>query len=105
MGPLSLFEFLQCPTPFLVGVHSCFRQKALALLDGGADVVQVDLDNNRVSYPSFQSVQKLPPVCRQRILDKMNSLFYSGLRDTDRALGNSPCSSSCSSSLSSSSSS
>ena len=47
--PYSLFKYLACPTPFLMGVHSCFRKKAKEQAE--RDVVLVDLDHDEVYVP------------------------------------------------------
>ena len=49
--PASLFKYLQCPTPFLMGIHACYRQKAHDIVEK-EDVVWVDLDKDEVIIPT-----------------------------------------------------
>jgi hypothetical protein len=56
--PLSMFVYLECPTPFLMGLHSCYTEKALDLLD--KDVVLVDLDNDEVVCRTVEKSQVAP---------------------------------------------
>lgn len=80
--PLTMFQYLACPTPFLMGIHSCFREKAGALLgDSSEDVVRVDLDQNSVS--SAHSAERLPEVCRRRLSDSIQQLFFQTLQRVD----------------------
>jgi hypothetical protein len=88
--PFSLFKYLACPTPFLIGVHACFRRKARELAE--RDVVTVDLDHDEVFMPpvdtggsgtSTEASFHLPSTVREQLLAHAARLFQSDVSDLD----------------------
>jgi hypothetical protein len=79
--PQSMLEALQCPTPFLFGVHSSYRAQFNEMLqrEGSCDsIVVVDLDANSISSsvrPALPSHLRLPLVANLQQLLKPRVYF------------------------------
>lgn len=72
--PVSLFKYMQCPTPFLMGIHSCYLEKAYNLAE--KDVIFVNLDMNEISSRAGFTFPRLPSFCRERIKQKIKELYF-----------------------------
>lgn len=93
--PFSLFASLQCPTPFLMGVHACYKAKAIELADD-PEILVVDLDLDDVYHPRYPSssasssttadneVPRLPDFCRRQLLATIQRLFFPSVFDLDQ---------------------
>lgn len=79
MLPLQLLEFVNAPTPFIMGVHPGPLQQRKS---GGAidrilgewspeDVVIVNLDENNVRFPPQEQPPPLPQKLRKKLLDRL----------------------------------
>ncbi|KAF1321117.1 Myotubularin-related protein 13, partial [Globisporangium splendens] len=73
--PKSMLECLQCPTPYLFGVHSSYRKELFEMLsrEGSCDsIVMVDLDTNSLS----STVQpQIPEQLRQPLTTNLYQLL------------------------------
>jgi hypothetical protein len=77
--PLQLFKYLSCPTPFLIGIHSCFFKKARDFIDKETIVVNLDNDEISVNITAANNLnaenQHFPAQIREILLQNMNKLF------------------------------
>jgi len=89
--PLQLLEFVNAPTPFIMGVQpGPLRRKysgasAESILGEWSpdDVVKVNLDENRVVCPASDPLPPLPQKLQKKLLDHLHSLV--GDYDGDKA--------------------
>ncbi|NXX63879.1 MTMRD protein, partial [Scopus umbretta] len=77
--PAQLLEVLSSPTPFIIGVHSVFRNDIHELLD----VIIADLDGGTIKIPECIHLSQLPePLLHQTqmalslVCFDINPIFY-----------------------------
>lgn len=79
--PKSMLEALQCPTPYLFGVHSSYKKEVFEMLgrEGSCDsIVMVDLDTNTLSTavkPQIPDDLRLPLISKLQQLLKPRVYF------------------------------
>eukprot|EP01113_Clastostelium_recurvatum_P001536 TRINITY_DN10624_c0_g2_i2.p1 TRINITY_DN10624_c0_g2~~TRINITY_DN10624_c0_g2_i2.p1 ORF type:complete len:418 (-),score=93.87 TRINITY_DN10624_c0_g2_i2:893-2146(-) len=71
--PLSLADFLQAPTPFIVGMHAACYKSLHFHADAIAEVVTVDLDNGSIQSPF---VPHLPSLERDELCKQLSQVMY-----------------------------
>lgn len=82
--PLQLIEFLNAPTPFIIGVHPgslAHRREEFLRTPCPDDVVVVDLDNNAITMPSH-NVPSLPDKQRKKLAEHLEQ--YANIYDPAR---------------------
>ncbi|KJE97363.1 hypothetical protein, variant [Capsaspora owczarzaki ATCC 30864] len=87
--PRQLLEVLSAPTPVILGLHTSFLLDAeisgeldIASLD---DMVQVDVDNNRVYIPPSIKVPDPPYRATARLLTRLREILYPDVVFSDDA--------------------
>ncbi|OWZ20873.1 hypothetical protein PHMEG_0004655 [Phytophthora megakarya] len=73
--PKSMLECLQCPTPYLFGVHSSYRAELRDMLERegcGDGIVVVDLDSDTMSSPGRP---QLPDSVRRPLMSRLLQLL------------------------------
>jgi hypothetical protein len=74
--PRRLFQYLQCPTPFLMGIHRQFVSKASQLT--GEDTIIVDCDHDQIQYKSSYNqaeTGKFPIEFREKFIREAKQMF------------------------------
>lgn len=81
---LPLFRYLQCPTPYLMGIHSSYKEQAFALAE--ADVVCVDLNNDTVDTRTGALPRILPRSFSSGVLTAMMEVHKQGRISSENEL-------------------
>jgi hypothetical protein len=68
--PLSMFQYLECPTPFLMGIHSSYYANACALVDPDTLFVHLDCDEVVSLAPP-----SLPFMFKTRLVKRARELY------------------------------
>lgn len=80
--PKPLLDALQCPTPFLIGIHSSLKDQALRLEQIRQDLYVVDLDYDSVN-PAYIVDRPFPRGIRASFLDLFRRESFGYLVDID----------------------
>jgi hypothetical protein len=80
--PRSLLSALQCPTPFLIGIHSSLKEEAMQMEHIHQDLYVVDLDFDSVT-PAYVVECPFPPVVRTKLLRYFRRACFDDLIDLD----------------------
>ncbi|KAM3854556.1 myotubularin-related protein 13 isoform 1-T1 [Vipera latastei] len=79
--PAQLLEVLSSPTPFIIGVHSIFRNDIHELLD----VIIADLDGGTIKIPECIHLSQLPEPLLQQTQTSLSLVLYPDLATADYA--------------------
>nr|CAB3265877.1 myotubularin-related protein 13-like [Phallusia mammillata] len=79
--PKHLLECTSSPTPFLIGVHSSFKQNLHELLD----VVTVDLDGGVISIPECVTIPMIPDPYYTSVVEALTKVLCPDLVVADHA--------------------
>uniref|UniRef100_A0A8D2LIY0 SET binding factor 2 n=1 Tax=Varanus komodoensis TaxID=61221 RepID=A0A8D2LIY0_VARKO len=79
--PAQLLEVLSSPTPFIIGVHSVFRNDIHELLD----VIIADLDGGTIKIPECIHLSQLPEPLLQQTQTALSLVLHPDLETADYA--------------------
>ena len=85
----SMFQYVECPTPYIIGVNSAYRSRILTIESVQADALVVDLDNDQVYLQSNQNgggkqlPARIPIPYATRILTAIDRLYRPGIFAAD----------------------
>lgn len=71
--PISMLSLIDCPTPFLLGIHTCYLPLAKAKAVG-RDTVIVNLDEDEIAAVS--DLPHMPAACTARLTKTLKSLYF-----------------------------
>jgi hypothetical protein len=80
--PRSMLSALQCPTPFLIGIHSSMKEEALKMEHIHQDLYVIDLDFDSIT-PAYVVECPFPSIIRNRLLRFFRNACFGTAVDLD----------------------